>query len=207
MVPGETTEGWPERPLLARAFVDEHKRERCARALAEAAHEFGAENTTVSIVTKRAKVSRATFYALFENKQAALRYASELGTLRLKEAIDPVIPVAGPWEARVEAAIAGLLKVARDEPCLTELCLSGLQAEDSVAMLTALLAEAPVSGDGQTPGLRMEELLARGVLAIVVERLRQEDVAGLAELGGPLAELVTAPFRGDKAQGPAIASE
>ncbi len=209
MVLGETTpKQWPPgRPLLPQAFIDEHKRERCARALAEAAHEIGAEKATVAMVTKRARVSRATFYALFENQRAALRYADQLGIRWLKEAIEGAAPEGGPWQARVEATMVGLLEVARGEPHLTELCLNGPHDEGLIAALTALLGEGRAEGEDTGPSPRTEELLAHGILAIVTDRLQRGELDGLDELSGALAEVATAPFRNGPRESPAAATE
>jgi AcrR family transcriptional regulator len=195
MVSGGTipTQGPPGRPLLSQAFIDERKRERCARALAEAAHELGGEKATVAQITKRAKISRATFYALFENQQAALHYTSQFGARRLQEAVEVAASGPGPWQTRVGAAMTGLLEIAREEPHLTEFCLGKPDDEGLVAVLAALLGEG--RAEGGNPGPRTDELLARGILATVGDRLRRGDVASLAELDVSLAEIATAPFR------------
>lgn len=183
------------RPLLPQSFIDEHKRERCVRALAQTAHEVGLESTTVSSIVNGARVSRATFYTLFDDQKAALRYADQLGTKLLKEAIDGGVTAAKGWEARIEAATAALVKVACEEQHLTELCLNGQGGGELAALLGSLIGEGRAGDKSAGPGQHTEELLSRGIVAIVVDRLRREDLEALSRLGAALAEVATAPFR------------
>lgn len=197
MVSGETIQKqWPQgRPLLPQSFVNQHKREQCARALAQAAHEIGVESTTVAAVTKRARISRATFYALFDNQQDAWRYTEGLGGRLLKEAIGAAAAEAEPWEAKVEASMASLLEMACDEPHLTELCLNGQADLELVSILAELFGEGRGDNEDEALGPCTEELLARGTLAIVVDRLRRGALEELAKLGPRLTDVATARFR------------
>jgi AcrR family transcriptional regulator len=185
----------PDRPLLSQAFVDEHKRERCALALADTVHEVGVWETTVALVTKRAQVARTTFYGLFTSQKDALRYACELGNRRLREAIERAAQEPAPWNARVEAAVEAMLEAAQSEPHLIELCLLhgsgrldprvGPHDEELIETLVALLAEGRREREnGAAPG----ELLAHGVLSVIARRLRRDEAESLSELSGQLTE-------------------
>jgi AcrR family transcriptional regulator len=197
---------WPRgRPPLPQKFVDDHKRERCAVALSEIVHEVGIGGVTVSSVTERAKIARATFYHLFENGTEALAFACELGSRRLREAIEAGAEERQEWQEQVESAIASLLGSAGAEPCLAELCLLHAQVQanpvrgpydpELVAALAEVIARGRTACSQWEPASHTEELLASGIFSIIGERLWRGEVESLGEqLTGELTALATTPF-------------
>lgn len=198
MVSGNATSGKrpPGRPLLPQTFVDEHKRERCALALGEVVHEVGIGGLTVTVLTKRARMARNTFYTVFENQEAALRYAYELGNRRLREAVEGVDSGGGT----LEDAVAALLAAAEKEPHLIELCLvhgsgrfgpkTGPYDQQLIEVLAGVLGRAdggdPRGGDGSI----VDELLALSALSLIAGCLRREVTHPLTSLAGPLTKFV-----------------
>jgi AcrR family transcriptional regulator len=188
---GNSAPGRP--PLLPQAFVDEHKRERCALALSEVVHEVGVGGMTVTLLTKRARMARNTFYTVFENQEGALRYAYELGNRRLREAVEGVDSGAGALEEAVEA----LLAAAEKEPYLIELCLvhgcghigpkTGPYDQKLVEVLTTLAASRENSREGAAT---IDELLALSILSLIASCLRRGEASSLTTLSGPIAEFV-----------------
>lgn len=189
---------------LPQEFVDNFKRERVALALSAVVHDAGFRGLTVSTLAERAKMSRNTFYGLFDNREAAIRFALALGNAKLKKAIDDGAGVGDRWPRRVEAVVERLLDTAADDSHLSELCLvHGRCAADTAAPFDTGLVQALAgvirSGrqNGPKPdcGPRAAELVAYGVLAVVAERLRRDEAKSLRGLAGELSELVIMSFR------------
>lgn len=205
MVLKQQPRSWPEgRPPLPQKFVDDRKRERCALALSEIVHEIGVGGLTVTLVTERARIARATFYRLFKDSEEALLYACELGSRSLREAIEAGADEEEDWRERVESAIAALLSAARAEPYLAELCLlharvhanpvRGPYDPELVAALAEVIGQGRAEASCWDPGSQTEELLASGIFSIVGERLWRGEARRLGELTGELTALATTPF-------------
>lgn len=200
----------PTRAPLSQDFIDGFKRERAALALSEAAHEVGLRQLSVTLITKRAKMARTTFYALFKNREAAVAFAVDLGNQRLRSAIEGALTPAQSPEERIRAVVEALLLAVEKEPYLAELCLvHGRGAEGAAVPFDTELVEA-LAGmlrairrhtDGPEPGPRTEELAALGVLSLVADYLRRRGTEGLSGLGPALTEFALTPFVGPDPQG------
>lgn len=149
-------------------------------------------------------MARNTFYGLFDNRDAAIRFALALGNSRLREAIDDGAGGTGPWPRRMEAVIESLLDMVEDDPHLSELCLlhgrcvmdtAGPFDPELVQALAGVIRAGRQDGPDPGPGPRAEELVAYGVLAVIAERLRRDEAESLRELAGELSELAIMPFR------------
>lgn len=189
--------------MIPQELRDAYKRERAARAVAELVHEVGTHQLTVTLITEKARMARATFYELFGNRDQALNFAAELGNRRLKEAVQNSLDGNVGWQDRVRAALEALIEAVEAEPYLSELCLahswvgreltSGPYDPELVEELAGVLRpnrnEAPNPG----PSPRTGELLAYAALSVIAQRLRNEEVESLRKLGGELSEVVM-PF-------------
>jgi AcrR family transcriptional regulator len=185
--------------------VDWYKRERVARAAGLVAHEVGLPGVTVSLLVQRAAMARNTFYELFANRDEALLFAIELGTARLRKAIDDGLASRGPWERRTKAAIESLFDAVEDDPMMAELCLvhaPGLRDRavpldpDLVQTLAGILRPGRGDGPKPGPGPHTEEIVALGILTVVAERLRRGESSSLRVLAGELFTLALLLFRG-----------
>lgn len=63
----------PGRSGLSREFVAKHKRERVLSALCQDLRANGYTGWTITNIVKVAHVSRATFYQVFDSKQACIK--------------------------------------------------------------------------------------------------------------------------------------
>ena len=183
---------------------DVFMRERVALALSAVVHEVGLRQLSVSRIAKQAEMSPAAFYLLFENREAAVRYAVELGGARLRGAIDDASGSGDPWEQRVEAVIQALLESAVAEPQLAELCLVLGRAVEGAPFpcdpaLVQALAEVLRAGRSDASAVeappRTEEMISSGILSVIADRLPLEEAGDLSELAGELSQLATEPFR------------
>lgn len=201
MVPTERLP--PGHQMIPREFVDQHKRERVLRGVAEIVCEVGPSRMTVSLITSRARVARGTFYDLFDSRDDAFRSAVELASYRLRLAIGAAADRDGPWHERIGPIFSALIAAAIEEPPLAQLCLvHGYAGVGSGSPIDTALVDALASalrsgrrelaGDGPPP--RTEELIAYGTLSVLGKRLRRGEADTLEGLDEDLARLATAPF-------------
>ncbi len=203
MVSENTNHDRATRPPLPQKFIDDFKRERCLKAIADLVHEVGSHAVRTEMVAQRAKIARATFYGLFRSRDEAFREACEHASGLLLEAIREAAATAGSWEERLEAVIGALLDTAAENPHLAELCLvhpgafgNGQRSPYDGALaetLTSVLQDiVPERGEGRT--LRFSELAACSLISIVSQRLIEGKGETLGELRGELTMIVSLPF-------------
>lgn len=200
--------GSPGRRRLPPEFVAEHKRERAALAVGTVVREFGVGGLTVALITERAKMARNTFYELFGGREEALEFGVELGSSKLRDAVDRALGREGDWEDRVQASIGALLEAVEAAPALSELALvhrcgahrtpGAVYDPALVEALAAVLRAGRQQSPPPGPGPRTEELLAYGILSVIATRLLNGEAGSLRALCPELTELAILPFRARK---------
>ena len=189
-----------------REQVGEIQRLRLLAAAVVAVDELGYADTTVSDVTSRARVSRRTFYELFENREECL-------TAVLEDVVGLVageIMAAGleglAWRERVRGGLSVILSFLDREPALARVCVvqalrGGPQLLERREEILAGLAR--VVDEGRLEGARSggcTPLTAEGVVgaafAIVYARLLREKREPLTGLIGELMGIIVLPYRG-----------
>jgi AcrR family transcriptional regulator len=107
------------------ATVARVQRERILDATTKVTAEIGYQAATVAKILAQARISKITFYELFDNKEhcflAAYDEAVEQGFERIARACDA--EAAAPPEQRLEAAIEALLGFLAEEPEVAQLCV------------------------------------------------------------------------------------
>ncbi len=190
------------------AQVAEIQRSRLLAGALSSIEDIGYPETTVAQITLRARVSRRTFYELFDNREACLLALIEdfVGTLEneLREA-----DLAGlSWRERVRGGLEVILRFMDREPVLARACVfqalrgGPLVLERRGELLRRLAvvldegrAEAPRAG-GCT------KLTAEGLVGaafwIVCERLAPRERTGepLVGLLGELMGMIVLPYLG-----------
>jgi len=141
---------------LAEPLIADSQRERILVAMAESCATRGFNATTIADVCKPARVSRATFYELFKDKEDCFGAAMEVS---LAEAMGRIVAVYSPdkpWATMVRDAAAAFLGLLAARPAFARMAL----------------VEAPASGE------RALELYASGkrVLQSLLERGRDDPV-------------------------------
>jgi AcrR family transcriptional regulator len=198
----------------ARVRVSEMQRSRLLGAAVAAVNEEGYANVTVAHITERARVSRRTFYDLFENRDACLGALIEDVVAR----IEGEIACAGldglSWRERVRGGLVAILSFFDREPALARVCVvQSLRGgpdvlgrrEEIFARLVVVLDEGRKEGAASSRGGGVTELTAEGLigaaLAIVYARLQRGEGTPspsplLTSLTGELMSMIVLPYLG-----------
>jgi AcrR family transcriptional regulator len=190
---------WPRRR------PSEIQRERILSAMVEVCCEVGVQNVTIAAVIKRARISRRTFYDLFEDRLDCFLAAFDTAIAKAEGRIAPACAVESSWIARVRAGLAELLVFFDEDPELARLCVvEALAAGPSVLErrrdVLGRLAEALDDGGSAAAGghahpLRAEAVVG-SVLAVIHGRLTDSQPQPMIDLLGPLVGMVALPYLG-----------
>jgi AcrR family transcriptional regulator/DNA-binding MarR family transcriptional regulator len=182
------------------------QRSRLLSAAAAVVNEEGYGRVTVAHITERARVSRRTFYDLFENREACLGALIE----DVVGAIEGEIARAGldglSWRERVRGGLLAILSFFDREPALARVCVvqslrggEGVlgRREENLARLVAVLDE----GSSASRASGITELTAEGLigasLAIVYARLQRTGGSpSLVSLTNELMSMIVLPYLG-----------
>jgi AcrR family transcriptional regulator len=110
-------------PGIAPLLTDRPQRARLLEAMVQAVADKGYEAATVADAVRLAKVSRGTFYELFESKEACLLAAFRLGYEVLESQIDLAIREAGDWREELRLGIRAYLETLEHDPLFARVYL------------------------------------------------------------------------------------
>lgn len=142
---------------LEPALVERIQRERVLEAMAGVVAEAGYQAATISRILTRARISKITFYELFDNKEQCFLAAYDDAVAQAFERIERACSAErlAPPEQRLGAAIDALLDFLAEEPDVARLCVVEVLAagpagrerraatmDRFAAMMEAFLAEA-----------------------------------------------------------------
>jgi AcrR family transcriptional regulator len=195
-----------------RVRVSEMQRARLLSAAVASIAEMGYAGASVAHIATRARVSRRTFYDLFEDREdcllAVLRDAAE----RVRGEIVMADLAGLVWPERVREGLLRILSFLDREPVLARVCVvQALQGGPRVlAWREEILAElTQVLDQGRAGSARSREctvLTAEGLVgatfAIVHARLLAKSREPLTSLLGELMSLIVLPYKG-----PAVARQ
>jgi AcrR family transcriptional regulator len=99
------------------------QRAKLLEAMVHAVAEKGYEATTVADAVRLARVSRGTFYELFESKEACLAAAYRAGTEVLEDRVNDAIRDAGGWREELRLGIRAYLETLDAEPTFARVYL------------------------------------------------------------------------------------
>jgi AcrR family transcriptional regulator len=183
------------------------QRSRLLGAAAAVVDEEGYAGTTVAHITERARVSRRTFYDLFDNREACFEALIEDVVATVEGEIARADLDRLAWRERVRRGLLTILSFFDREPILARVCvvqsLRGGPAvlkrrEGILAGLAGVLDEGcseSSRGVGVT-GLTAEGLIG-AALAIVYTRLqRGQQTPPLRSLTGELMSMIVLPYLG-----------
>ena len=182
------------------------QRSRLLAGALAAVEEYGYGGTMVGHITRRARVSRRTFYELFENREACLAALVE-DILALVEGELAQAGLEGmPWRERIRGGLWVMLAFFDREPVLARVCVvQALRGGPQVlARREQVLARlAGVLDEGRGEGSRASDctpLTAEGLVGaasgIVYARLARSDREPLTDLLGDLMGMIVLPYLG-----------
>jgi AcrR family transcriptional regulator len=205
-----THEGRPGLPRgrsrLPQPVVRQAQRQRLLRAVISVVAEQGFGEATVADVVSRARVSRATFYAHFKDKEACFLAATGHGGRLMREAVREAVrdqPAGAPPEAVLRASLEAFLGFLAAEPefawaFYAEMPAAGraaverlLTANREYAQLTFRWHRQARAGGADWPAVPEAACLAlAGATAeLVREWVRSGRLRELPELGDLLVDL------------------
>ncbi len=189
--------------------VAEIQRSRLLAAAVRAVEELGYAHATVAHITRRARVSRRTFYELFANREECLIAALE----GVVDGIRAEVVAAGleglAWRERVRGGLWAILSFFDREPVLARVCvvqaLRGSQRvlerrEEILAGLAAFVdgGRLEAARGVECPPSTAEGLVGAG-FALVYSRLLRGERAPLTDLIGDLMGMIVLPYMGPAA--------
>lgn len=181
---------------MSREEVRRNQRERLFAAMVASCEERGCEQTSVANVLELSGVSRATFYAHFDDKLDCFAAAAR-ETLRLGiEAIGERVAAEASAENRARAALEAFVEVVVDQPAAARMCLVeayGVGETGALPVLEAVervvvVAQETLEQMPDRKGMPTEltKALIAGIHRIVYERLQDRREA---ELKGMIDQL------------------
>jgi AcrR family transcriptional regulator len=182
---------------LSREQVEGSQRLRLVRAMAEVMAEKGYARTSVADVLRRARVSRETFYELFDSKEDCFMSAFERAYGHILDAVASPLANGGDESrgARFERLFGDYLDALAADPeaarvFLIEVYAAGPSAVKRRVELQAGLARAlgELVGDSDEEVFAVEALVA-AVVQLVTARLAVGHVEGLRDLRQPVVAL------------------
>ena len=112
-----------DHPELGPLLSDRPQRAKLLDAMVRVVAEKGYEAATVADAVKLARVSRGTFYELFESKEACLAAAYRLGVDVLAERVSEAVRGAQDWREELRLGIRAYLKTFDEEPLFARVYL------------------------------------------------------------------------------------
>jgi AcrR family transcriptional regulator len=193
---------------LSPEFVARNQRERLISALILTLAEVGYQKTTVSMIGRRAAVSKSDFYKHFDSKDDCFFAAYDYAVDRIRTTVVEACGAnpAAEWPARVRAGITALLTLLASEPPLATIVLAeGLRAgrgiydryQAAVESFVPLLREGAPDPPGAAPvPSATDEAVVGGIAALLSRRVvggKAEDLTGLTD---DVLEFALAPHLG-----------
>jgi AcrR family transcriptional regulator len=192
--------------------VVEIQRSRLLAAALGAIEELGYPRVTVAHIASRARVSRRTFYELFENREDCLLAALESVVEMVRDELARAGLDGQPWRERVRMGLWTILSFFEREPVLGRVCLVQalrggprvLERREQVLAELALVVDAgrfegaKSVGRVLPPPVTAEGLVGAG-FTIVYGRLLRGEHEPLTGLLGELMGLIVLPYQGSAA--------
>jgi AcrR family transcriptional regulator len=174
-----------------------------------AIEEHGYAGATIAHITQRAKVSRRTFYELFEDREACIAALIEDVLALLEDELAQAAFEKLPWRERVRGGLIVILGVFDREPALARVCVvqalsSGPRVLERRQAILARLARVLDEGraergrGGDCTALTAEGLVG-AAFGIVHARLVRGERTALLGLVGELMGMIVLPYLGPAA--------
>lgn len=110
-------------PSLGPLLTERHQRAKLLEGMVQAVADKGFAAATVADAVRLARVSRGTFYALFESKEACLAAAYRLGNEVIEERVSAAVATAGGWREELRLGLRAYLTTLDEEPLFARVYL------------------------------------------------------------------------------------
>ena len=207
-IPGHLERLPPGGDRLQAEMLSRSQRDRILLSMATLVAKRGYQGTTVERIVKRARVSRGTFYANFENREACLLAVFDEAAVRAERQIIDAASEAGDWPLEIRAGIAAFLDYVVANPALARTCLVesvtagpvGIaRYEDAMRKVAPLLARGrQLRGATVTLPETLEDSIVGGIVWMVHQRLLHGEVDKIPGLLPAMLNFVLTPYLGDK---------
>jgi AcrR family transcriptional regulator len=189
--------------------VAEIQRSRLLAAAVRTVEELGYTRATVAHITRRARVSRRTFYELFRNREECLIAALEGVVDGIRAEIAAAELEGLGWRERMRGGLWAILSFFDREPMLARVCVvQALRGSQTVLErreeILAGLARIVDEGREKSPrGVECPPSTAEGLVgaafALVYSRLLRGEREPLTGLLGELMSMIVLPYLGPAA--------
>jgi AcrR family transcriptional regulator len=191
---------------LPREFIEQNQRNRLMAAALELFGGRGYSAASIADVIKVAGVSRNTFYAHFDDKEACFLATYDVVVAWLTERTAVAVREADAWAPAVIAVIDTLTGLLAADPRLARLCTvdvfqvgppAARRHEDLIERLTRALRAGRSIGsrDAELPPV-LDAVLVGGAVSLVARWVNAGEGDRLAELAPELSEALLAPYLG-----------
>lgn len=194
---------------LEASKVSDIQRTRILCAMVEVDYVPGSGSPTVKSIIARAKVSRRTFYELFDDRHDCMLGVFNEMVAEITDLASEAYHAERDWTDRVRAGLLILLVFFEREPELSRLCVIQSLAGDAALLarrgelidkLAAIVDQGRVAARA---GRELSPITAEGIVgavsAILHTRLLQRSPVCPAELLGPLMSMIVLPYLGPSA--------
>src|SRR5450631_3424006 len=112
-----------DHPSVGPLLTERVQRAKLLDGMVRAVAEKGFASATVSDAVRLARVSRGTFYELFESKEACLAAAYRLGCEVLEQRVTDAVREAADWREELRLGIRAYLHTLEQEPVFARVYL------------------------------------------------------------------------------------
>jgi AcrR family transcriptional regulator len=188
--------------------IPEMQRSRLLVAAIATIDELGYEGASVAQITGRARISRRTFYDIFDNREQCLAEIVESAFERIGAEIAAADLKGKPWSERVRGGLATILGFFDREPALARVCILQTQRasrrvlerrQEIMDILVGVVDEGRASyGRVDVSSELTAQIVVGGAFSVVYARLLDRDRGSLLDLLGELMAIVVLPYAGSQ---------
>jgi AcrR family transcriptional regulator len=192
--------------LLPPEAVAADQRRRILAAVPEAVAAHGFDRTFVRHIVEQARISRPTFYELFDDRFAAFRAAYEHAFDCLLARLEWACEAQRRWPQKVSAAVSAALVFSAAEPAAARLIAVGPLATGATTtalrnrslerLIPPLRAGRKKFPEAASLPSHTEQALLGGICSVIAERLHAGEQDSLPTLAPQLTQLTLTPYLG-----------
>jgi AcrR family transcriptional regulator len=182
------------------------QRRRVLAAAEEAIADVGWSGLTVEEIIQRARVSRRTFYEIFDGCEDCFLRTFEVAMSEATALAEDAYLRQGGWRDGIRAALTRMLVFFDEEPARARLLLveSATAGETVLARRTEALRELAgvidggrrVKGDAPWPSFPIAEGVIGGVMSVLQTRMQEPRRRPLVDLTAQLMSFIVLPYLG-----------